>query len=250
MSDDPTPRNDGPGRRSQEPQFNWKGFLLLAVVVLLVGSALMVGKEATRAQEISYKEFKRLVEENQIDRDRDLNLTQYDTTSAERIEGYALTSKPLAPATAEAVKPESTEPAKPASPNASAPRKGSVKFTVPISIQYQKEELQALMTKHNLVLVPKYDNDQMGALFISMLPILLVLVLIFFLVRQQIKTAGRGALNFGKSRAKMLSQDRNKVTFKDVAGVEEAKDEVQELVEFLKDPKKFQRLGGKIPKAC
>src|SRR5438876_3435910 len=60
--------------------------------------------------------------------------------------------------------------------------------------------------------------------------------------------AGKGALNFGKSKARMLARDNNKITFKDVAGVEEAKDEVQELVEFLRDPKKFQKLGGRIPK--
>ena len=60
--------------------------------------------------------------------------------------------------------------------------------------------------------------------------------------------AGKGALNFGKSKARMLSRDKNKITFKDVAGVEEAKEEVQEIVEFLKDPKKFQKLGGRIPK--
>jgi len=249
MSDDLPPRNDGPNRRNQEPQFNWKGFLLLSVVVLLVGSALMVGKEATRAQPISYKEFKKLVEDDMIDRSKDLLLVQADTTSAEMIEGYKLTSKVLS-STNEPDKISPVDPdAKPVSPVAgAAPIKGGVKFSVPVSIQYQKEELQALMTKHNLVLVPKYENDQMGAVLVSMLPILLVLVLIFFLVRQQIKTAGRGAMNFGKSRAKMLAQDRNKVTFKDVAGVEEAKDEVQEIVEFLKDPKKFQRLGGKIPK--
>jgi cell division protease FtsH len=93
MSDDPTPRNDGPNRRNQEPQFNWKGFLLLSVVVLLVGSALVVGKEATRAQNITYKDFKKLVEDNLIDRDMDLVLIQKDTTNAEIIEGYALRSK-------------------------------------------------------------------------------------------------------------------------------------------------------------
>jgi cell division protease FtsH len=60
--------------------------------------------------------------------------------------------------------------------------------------------------------------------------------------------AGKGALNFGKSKARMLSRDKNKITFKDVAGVDEAKEEVQEIVEFLKDPKKFQKLGGRIPK--
>src|SRR2546430_14779531 len=60
--------------------------------------------------------------------------------------------------------------------------------------------------------------------------------------------AGEGALNFGKSKARMLARGKNKITFRDVAGVEEAKDEGQELVEFLRDPKKFQKLGGRIPK--
>ena len=60
--------------------------------------------------------------------------------------------------------------------------------------------------------------------------------------------AGKGAMSFGKSRARMLNKEKNKITFKDVAGVEEAKEEVSELVEFLKDPKKFQKLGGRIPK--
>jgi cell division protease FtsH len=69
----------------------------------------------------------------------------------------------------------------------------------------------------------------------------------FFFIRQ-IKIAGKGALSFGKSKARMLAKDRNKTTFKDVAGVDEAIEEVSELVEFLKDPKKFQRLGGRIPK--
>ena len=69
----------------------------------------------------------------------------------------------------------------------------------------------------------------------------------FFFIRQ-IKMAGKGALSFGKSKARMLAKERNKTTFKDVAGVEEAIEEVSELVEFLKDPKKFQRLGGRIPK--
>ena len=69
----------------------------------------------------------------------------------------------------------------------------------------------------------------------------------FFFIRQ-IKIAGKGALSFGRSKARLLSKDRNKTTFKDVAGIDEAIEEVSELVEFLKDPKKFQRLGGRIPK--
>jgi hypothetical protein len=120
MSDDLPPRNDGPNRRNQEPQFNWKGFLLLSVVVLLVGSALMVGKEATRAQPISYKEFKKLVEDDMIDRSKDLLLVQADTTSAEMIEGYKLTSKVLS-STNEPDKISPVDPdAKPVSPVAGA----------------------------------------------------------------------------------------------------------------------------------
>jgi len=73
------------------------------------------------------------------------------------------------------------------------------------------------------------------------------LFLWFFFIRQ-IRMAGKGALSFGKSKARLLAKERNKTTFKDVAGVDEAIEEVSELVEFLKDPKKFQRLGGRIPK--
>jgi cell division protease FtsH len=79
-------------------------------------------------------------------------------------------------------------------------------------------------------------------------PFLVLGLLFWFFFIRQIKAAGKGALSFGKSKARMLAKERNKTTFKDVAGVEEAMEEVSELVEFLKDPKKFQRLGGRIPK--
>src|SRR5260370_18283084 len=75
-----------------------------------------------------------------------------------------------------------------------------------------------------------------------------MMVIVYFFFREEIRNAGRGALSFGKSKGRMLARDRNRVTFKDVAGVEEAKEEVQEIVDFLKDPKKFQKLGGRIPK--
>ena len=91
-------------------------------------------------------------------------------------------------------------------------------------------------------------NNLWMALLYQLLPIALILGVIYFFIIRQIKMAGKGALSFGKSRARMLNKDRNKITFKDVAGVEEAKEEVSELVEFLKDPKKFQKLGGRIPK--
>jgi cell division protease FtsH len=94
----------------------------------------------------------------------------------------------------------------------------------------------------------KKPNTLWQGLVFSVLPILLVALLIWFVFIRQIKMAGKGALSFGKSKARLLSKEKNKTTFKDVAGVEEAKEEVSELVEFLKDPKKFQKLGGRIPK--
>jgi cell division protease FtsH len=85
-------------------------------------------------------------------------------------------------------------------------------------------------------------------LLTSVLPFVIVIGLLYFLFVRQLRQAGRGALNFGKSRAKLLTRDRDKVTFADVAGCDEAKEEVSEVVEFLKDPKRFQKIGGRIPK--
>jgi len=85
-------------------------------------------------------------------------------------------------------------------------------------------------------------------MLVGLLPFLLIIGALYFLFLRQIRAAGRGALNFGKSRAKLLTRDRDKVSFKDVAGCDEAKEEVSEVVEFLKDPKKFQKMGGRIPK--
>ncbi|MBL9186824.1 MAG: ATP-dependent zinc metalloprotease FtsH [Opitutaceae bacterium] len=82
----------------------------------------------------------------------------------------------------------------------------------------------------------------------GILPILLVIGLLYFLFVRQLRQAGRGALSFGKSRAKLLTRDRDRLTFADVAGCDEAKEEVSEVVEFLKDPKKFTKMGGRIPK--
>ena len=93
------------------------------------------------------------------------------------------------------------------------------------------------------------DNSLWAHALISWFPILLLLGIWIYFMRQMQGGGGRGgALSFGKSRARLLGEDQVKVTFNDVAGVEEAKEEVNELVEFLRDPGKFQKLGGKIPR--
>jgi cell division protease FtsH len=87
-------------------------------------------------------------------------------------------------------------------------------------------------------------------LLVQSLPFLLFLGIAFFVLRQMQKNSGSGAMGFGKSRARLLTQKEGKVTFDDVAGIDEAREELQEIVEFLKDPTKFARLGGKIPKGA
>ncbi|MEQ3636598.1 ATP-dependent zinc metalloprotease FtsH [Alcanivorax sp.] len=102
----------------------------------------------------------------------------------------------------------------------------------------------------NVVGLEPQRQSFLTQLFLSVLPILLILAIFIFFMRQM-QGGGRGGggpMTFGKSKAKLLGEDQIKTTFADVAGVEEAKEEVQELVEFLRDPAKFQRLGGKIPR--
>jgi cell division protease FtsH len=104
------------------------------------------------------------------------------------------------------------------------------------------------LREHGVKFGFRRDSPYFWQIVSSALPVLLLLGLLWFMFSRQMKGMGQGALSFGKSRAKMMARDKNKVTFKDVAGVEEAKEEVQEIIDFLKDPKRFQKLGGRIPK--
>jgi cell division protease FtsH len=90
-------------------------------------------------------------------------------------------------------------------------------------------------------------NPYVATMLTFLLPMLFLLVM-FYLFMRQLQAGGGKAMSFGKSRARLLSESQNKVTFADVAGADEAKDEVEEIIAFLKDPKKFQKLGGRIPK--
>jgi cell division protease FtsH len=113
----------------------------------------------------------------------------------------------------------------------------------------QAEEILRTMVASG---VQQYSGREPGGYVLQMLltvlaPILILVVLWFLFVRQ-IQSSGNKAMSFGKSKAKMIAEGQVKVTFDDVAGVDEAKEELKEIVEFLKDPKKFSRLGGKIPK--
>ena len=124
------------------------------------------------------------------------------------------------------------------------------RFTV-YSPETDNRSLIGELLDHGVAIDAKPPEQQslLMQIFISWFPMLLLIgVWIFFMRQMQGAGGGRGALSFGKSRARLLGEDQVKITFADVAGVEEAKSEVAELVDFLRDPGKFQRLGGKIPR--
>jgi cell division protease FtsH len=100
-----------------------------------------------------------------------------------------------------------------------------------VNVTFQRDDGSPLLTSALTILLP-----------------MLFLLVMFYLFMRQLQAGGGKAMSFGKSRARLLSESQNKVTFADVAGIDEAKDEVEEIIAFLKDPKKFQKLGGRIPK--
>jgi cell division protease FtsH len=97
---------------------------------------------------------------------------------------------------------------------------------------------------------PADEGVNLGSVLINWLPLLILVGVYIFFMRQMQGNGRGGAMGFGKSRARLLTEKHGRVTFDDVAGIEEAKGELEEIVDFLKDPQKFQRLGGKIPKGC
>jgi len=110
-------------------------------------------------------------------------------------------------------------------------------------------DIHNVLQEHNVQYSEKpHDPRLLQTILLQILPFALIILLIWYFAFRQMQAGGNKALSFGKSRARLQSQSQSKVTFEDVAGVEEAKEELEEIIDFLRDPKKFTRLGGKIPK--
>ena len=213
-------------QRGNEPSFNWRGALLIAVAFGFFALAMLFWRgNYPQFEDVPYNRFLELLDNKQIVNDKSSPLKLY---VEEGQPTQQLRGKYIRQGTGGAQNME-------------------VPFRTTIYLNFTNN-LQDKLAAAGIQPDIRSESHPWTQVFASFAPVLLLLLLLYFLFRQQIRMAGKGALNFGKSKARMLARDKNKITFRDVAGVEEAKDEVQELVEFLRDPKKFQKLGGRIPK--
>ncbi len=223
-----TDRNSKKDNKSggNEPSFNWRGIVLIAIAFALIGLAVLFrGGAYANVEDVPYNRFLELLDNKQIviDKEYPLQLVVEEGRPTQTLRG-AYTKQGSGP-----------------NPSQQVP------FRTTIYLNYNTN-LQEKLAEAGIQPAIKMESNLWAQTLVGFLPIAFFLLVLYFLFRQQIRMAGKGALNFGKSKARMLARDKNKITFKDVAGVEEAKDEVTELVEFLRDPKKFQKLGGRIPK--
>ncbi len=226
MSDDNKNRDDDRGgKRNGEFRVPPRTYIIW-IAILGAIPLLMVFKSAgpTTAEQLTQIQFQQKVESNQIAG----GTIVYDPQSPymREVRGYYYKTDE----------------------NGTRVEDGGKPVRIPFVAKVRLSDSMEDMLLHRNLFETKQPNTVLLGLVYSLGPILVIGLLIWFFFIRQIKMAGKGALSFGKSKARMLTKEKNKTTFKDVAGVEEAKEEVSELVEFLKDPKKFQKLGGRIPK--
>jgi cell division protease FtsH len=195
--------------------FNRNAALWIVIVLLLalLYSVFQGGTTRTAGNTVSYSDFVHAVEQRQV---QDVRISGNTITGTFR-----------------------------------EPRNGVQKFATYVPSTPVDEQLMPMLIKNvdRVDAGPAEEGVNLGSIFVSWLPVLVLVGVYIFFLRQMQSGTGR-AMGFGKSRARLLTEKHGRVTFEDVAGIDEAKAELEEIVDFLKDPQKFQRLGGKIPKGC
>jgi cell division protease FtsH len=199
-------------------KFNWSGLsrnLVFWLLIILIPIAFyqVMGSTRDAPEEVSYSLFM-----SQLERD---NIDSVMVESGKLVTGEFKQS----------VRSNNTE---------------VTKFSMVLPIQ-DSELFQAALEEHNVKISAREPKTGFGTVFIQLLPWVILIGLWVFFFRQ-VQSGGNRAFAFGKSKAKLLTADTPKVTFQDVAGGDEAKGELEEIIEFLRDPQRFQRLGGRLPK--
>jgi len=211
----PQPPSHGKGQKSGWPLGHRIAFILL-LIILGVFLWRQLNPETANQSKISYTEFVKLLSDNKITKVRIRNSTLYGGLTESMNFG----------------------------------KQGSERSfnNIIVNIGSYDQEFIKEMVNKGIDVTIEQERTWMNML-VSTLPWILIFAVWFFILRQM-QGGPKGIFSFGKSKAKLMTENQQKVTFIDVAGVEEAKVELQEIIEFLKDPAKFQRLGGKIPKGA
>jgi cell division protease FtsH len=190
-------------------------WVLLIVMFLAIWQVLQPGE---RKQQVSFSQFVNLVHSGQV---TEVHIKDHEYAFTQVIDGKNAQKETLGPVADQALM-DDLEKKDPATGHTPSDK---------LQVYFEKED----------------STPFWSSTLVTLLPMLFIGIM-FFLFMRQLQAGGGKAMSFGKAKARMLSDSQNKVTFADVAGIDEAKDEVEEIIAFLKDPKKFQRLGGRIPK--
>jgi len=210
-------QQNGPGKKTPLPGYKQGPFSLLIIAMILL-TGLMMLKQWKSVEEIRWDEFIDQVQNNHVE-----SITVKDTEIVGKFNDQGIASRG---------------------------EKGKESFLVYYKAEVQGKQLGELLEKNNTIKIDSEPPHIWLSIFVQMIfPILILVGFFYFIFARNLRSGAGGMLmSFGRSRHRLQSKDRVKVTFKDVAGVEEAKEEVAEIIEFLKNPKKFQRLGGRIPR--
>src|SRR6201998_4855865 len=185
--------------RGNEPSFNWRGVILIVIAFTLIAMAMVFYRGGMQpVEDVPYNRFLELLENKQIvtDKNYPLKLVVEDGRPTQTLRGY-YTKQGVGPAPAQ-----------------------QIPFRTTIYLNYNTN-LQERLSSAGLQPAIVTESNILSQTVVGFLPIALFLFILYFLFRQQIRMAGKGALNFGKSKARMLARDKKKITLRDVAGVEE-----------------------------